>query len=81
MEPEEILECEDFGMLLRHARKKFGLTQEFVSEESGVSRPMISNIELGKNKNPHLETVIRISRVINLGVFISKTTESNFKHA
>lgn len=70
MEPEEIEEVEDFGKLIKQTRKKIGITQTFLSEESGVTRAAISNIELGQTKDPHLSTVIKLTNVLNLGVFL-----------
>ncbi|QCX01149.1 helix-turn-helix domain-containing protein [Aggregatimonas sangjinii] len=68
-------ESNDFGALLRHTRKTLGITQTFLSQESKITRAVISGIELGKIKNPHLDTVIRISNVLNLGVFIQSNRE------
>lgn len=70
MESIEITENWEFGSLIRHTRKRLGITQTFLSEESKVTRAVISAIELGKIKNPHLNTVIKISNALNLGIFI-----------
>ena len=71
----ELEEAEIFGSYIRHIRKKIGLTQTHLSEESKVTRAVISSIERGKIKNPHLNTVIKISNALNLGLFL----ESNRK--
>ncbi len=68
----ELEEKTDFGYYIRQSRKRLGITQTFLSEESKVTRAVISGIELGKIKNPHLDTVIKISNVLNLGVFLDE---------
>lgn len=41
-----------FGNKLRQARKTAGLTQEVLADRVGLSRPSITNIELGKQQLP-----------------------------
>jgi transcriptional regulator with XRE-family HTH domain len=43
---------EAFGYKLRQARKAAGLTQEDMADRVGLSRPSITNIELGKQQLP-----------------------------
>lgn len=38
----------EVGSFLRHLRKKFALTQDFIAKKIGVSRPTLNKIELGK---------------------------------
>jgi len=48
---------------LRRARLRAGLTQAQVAAMAGLSRPMYTNIELGR-KNPSLDTALRIAEVL-----------------
>ena len=48
---------------LRRARLRAGLTQAQVAAMAGLSRPMYTNIELGR-KNPSLDMAIRIAHVL-----------------
>ena len=41
-----------FGSKLRQARKAAGLTQQVLAERVGLSRPSITNIELGNQQIP-----------------------------
>jgi len=41
-----------FGIKLRQARKAAGLTQEVLADRVGLSRPSITNIELGNQQVP-----------------------------
>lgn len=41
-----------FGHKLRQARKAAGLTQEVLADRVGLSRPSITNIELGNQQLP-----------------------------
>ena len=41
-----------FGNKLRQARKAAGLTQELLAKRVGLSRPSITNIELGNQQIP-----------------------------
>ena len=70
MELNEIEETDDFGTCIKQARKRLGITQTFLSEESGVTRAVVSSIELGKTKDPHLSTVVKLSNALNLGLFL-----------
>lgn len=50
----------DFGMMLKVARKKAGLTQDGLAERVGMSRSSIANIETGRQKTP-LHTLLEFS--------------------
>lgn len=52
---------------LRRARLRAGLTQAQVAALAGLSRPMYTNIELGR-KNPSLDVAIRIAHVLGESV-------------
>lgn len=47
---------ETFPAKLRQARKKLGLTQKAVAEETGISKASITNYEL-KRTQPDIETL------------------------
>lgn len=71
------LEWETYGAALAHRarllRKRLGLTQEDLSERSGVSRNMIQNIERGhatgepgKPTNPTMKTLYSLSYALEV---------------
>lgn len=47
--------------LLRHARKKAGLTQRQLAERSGIAQPAIAKIESGR-VSPRIDTLERLLR-------------------
>ena len=53
------------GPNLREARLKLELSQEQVSERSGVHATEVSRIEAGK-RDPRVSTVERLARAVNL---------------
>lgn len=57
-------------MLLRElvvvARELNGLTLRDLEAASGVSNPMISQIESGKVKDPSFRTIVALSRALNV---------------
>jgi transcriptional regulator with XRE-family HTH domain len=53
----------NFGANLRKARKACGLTQEQVSERSGVQAGEISRIEAGK-RDPKVSTLLRLAEAV-----------------
>lgn len=55
----------DLGTNLRKARKKLGLTQEQVSERSGVHVTEVSRIESGK-RDPQVSTVRRLASAVEI---------------
>lgn len=57
-----------FGERLRELRKERNLTQKQLAEEIGIYKsPSISEWELGK-KEPCIDTIIKLSRVLNVTV-------------
>jgi transcriptional regulator with XRE-family HTH domain len=55
----------NLGKNLRAARKKLGLTQEQVSERSGVQAGEVSRIERGK-RDPQVSTVEKLAAAVEL---------------
>jgi len=49
----------DIGRIIRKRRRELGLTQDQVSEQVGISKPYLSNVETGKAKNPPTDRVLR----------------------
>lgn len=60
MKPEEI-----FGKIIKEIRNQQGISQEELSDRTGLDRSYLSQIENGK-KSPSLSTILRISRALNL---------------
>ena len=63
------------GETLCHARKEKGLTQEQLSQETGLSRSYICDIETGRCA-PSLKTLQKLSAALALQVsFLPEMTE------
>ena len=67
----------DFGDLLLRYRKAAGLSREELDERSGVSARAIADLELGKTKRPHTETVRLLADALRL----SDADRAEFKAA
>ena len=55
---------EAFGLVLRAARNKAGISQEVLAAKGGYSRNYISELERGC-KSPSLRTLVNLSTVLN----------------
>ena len=55
----------NLGKNLRETRKQLGLTQEEVSQRSGVQAGEISRIEAGK-RDPQVSTVERLAKALDV---------------
>jgi transcriptional regulator with XRE-family HTH domain len=65
MKPQD--EKEVLAKRLREARDYLGLSQEYVSQQTGISRPAISEIEAGRRKVESLE-LRRFSKLYSIPV-------------
>jgi len=65
MKPQD--EKEMLAKRLREARDYLGLSQEYVSQQTGISRPAISEIEAGRRKVESLE-LKRFSKLYGIPV-------------
>jgi len=50
---------------LREARKSADLSLSELSERTGMTRQAISRIESGENRNPTMNTIIRLAEALN----------------
>ena len=66
MEEEEI-QLRAFGLRLKELRKQKGITQERLSELSGMDLSHIARIETAK-RNPKLTTLIVLSRALDISL-------------
>jgi transcriptional regulator with XRE-family HTH domain len=62
-------QCRNFGVNLRHHRKRLKLTQPALSAKSGITQSDISRLEKGKTYNPGCEIMERLAR--GLGIEVS----------
>lgn len=53
-------------MNLRTARRIKDITQAKLAELAGVDQTTISDLECGRNRNPSLETAVRIARALGV---------------
>ena len=62
-----------FGQALRHFRKKIKVSQEKLSQESGLDRSYISLLERGL-RQPSLTSILQLSKALKISsiVFISE---------
>ena len=69
-----------FGQLIKQAREMQGITRKKLSELSDISEDQILNIESGRTKQPYLDTIIRLTKALNLDSkrLISKGKEINY---
>ncbi len=58
----------NLGDNLKLIRKKKGIKQNELAEISGISRPQLSRIERGLQKNPTLETLVTISTALECSI-------------
>jgi transcriptional regulator with XRE-family HTH domain len=64
------------GEWLRNERIRRGLSQGDLASRSGVSQPQISNLELGKNRNPQARTREKLERAVGVEVPAELTREA-----
>lgn len=60
-------DIEKFGLLIQNIRKSKKITQEQVSNKTGLDRTYISLIETGK-RNPSLSSIIKLSKALEIGL-------------
>lgn len=53
---------------IKRAREKLGLSQEKLARLADVSNNTIINIEAGKQQNPTVETLKKISKALNVPI-------------
>jgi len=56
-----------FGERIRNRRDSFALTQEYVSNELGISSRFYQMVERGE-KSVSLDTLIKLSKVLNISI-------------
>ncbi len=57
----------DYGKLIKEARKKVGFTQKKLAETAGIATITIQQYESGK-RQPRLEQLMKIAEVLNVNV-------------
>ena len=68
----------NLGLKIRFYRENSGLTQEQLSEFINISQNFLSQIENGK-RCPSLKTIIKISEVLKMPIFLLFQFENNDK--
>ena len=56
------------GNKLKEAREAYGMTQEELSEKSGISRTTISGIENNQDKVTSTKTLLALAKALNTTV-------------
>jgi transcriptional regulator with XRE-family HTH domain len=67
----EIMNAQDFGIWLKTTRKRYGINQNYVSKESGITRANISKIENNKAPDFKFKNAVKIANVLN-GIILLK---------
>lgn len=62
-------ELEILAMNVKRWRAVKDLTQEDLAKKSNLAKESISQIELGKRKNPYLKNLISISQALDIKLF------------
>lgn len=57
-----------FSTLIKNAREKLGWSQQQLSDESGVSRDTIANIERRRQKRVYFDTLARLAQALGLSL-------------
>lgn len=52
------------GYRIKEIRQKQGMSQQELSEKSGVSRAIISNLESGKTEQTTVRTLLKIAKAL-----------------
>jgi transcriptional regulator with XRE-family HTH domain len=63
--PQAATPAARFGVNLRWARQRAGLSQEALANEAAVDRAAVSVFERGR-RNPNLRTILRLARALQL---------------
>ena len=53
---------------IKKLRKDYHLSQEQLAQKSGITFSTLSKVETGLNKNPTLETMLKIASVFEVGL-------------
>ncbi len=59
-------------------REEYGISQEKLAKELGISRPYLSGIETGKVSNPGGKIMLKIAKKFKRGVETVFFDESNY---
>lgn len=65
-----IFDIQDLGIHISKLRKQQRLTQTELAGKAGVSRAMISDLETGQLHDPGVRKVLRVLKVLGMGVGI-----------
>jgi transcriptional regulator with XRE-family HTH domain len=66
----------EFGLALRDARLRVGLTQRDVAKRARVRQTYISRVELG-DQNLTLASIVQLARAVGLGVSLAITGDDS----
>lgn len=58
------------GVALAAARKRRGLTLRQLADRSGVSNPVISQIETGHTRSPRWDTIDKLAKALDMEIVL-----------
>ena len=53
---------------IKKLRKKYKLSQEELAKKAGITYSTLIKIESGFNKNPTLETLVKVAKALEVGI-------------
>lgn len=75
-EHRTIASVRDFAIIVRDARLSLKLTQEELSQQTGIPRPWISQLEMGRIDNPGLERCLTLCSALGISMRVEYTVQS-----
>lgn len=75
-EHRTIASVRDFAIIVRDARLSLKLTQEELSQQTGIPRPWISQLEMGRIDNPGLERCLMLCSALGISMRVEYTVQS-----
>lgn len=57
---------ETLGEQIRTTRTKLGWSQGYLANKAGISKSVISSLELGKNTNPSIRTLWKVGNALGM---------------
>lgn len=65
---KEVIDMQDYKVLIREARTKKGISQGKLATIIGISQPFVAEIESGRKK-PSIEVLMKICSALEISLF------------
>lgn len=70
---------QEIGSILRHHRKKSGLSREACAQLAGVGKTVVFDIEHGK-ETVRFDTLLKVMKVMNISLRLDSPLMKNYAH-